>query len=253
MSSPPARTARQPRYAGLRECLLNDIRSGKYRVGSLLPTENELSRLYKVSRHTVREASRKLADDGLISRRAGLGTLVCAPPEKALHVAALGSLPDLLEHTSVTRLELLGQAAIVADEKLAALLECPAGTQWVELRALRHAIEEAMPIAFARIYLRPEFSGIASHLHGRHPSIYTMLEQHHGQQIHVVRQDIAACVMPADAARLLDVKRRSPALHLQRTYLDAAGRLLAVSTNLYPAERFRLRTAWTKGRSDGQA
>lgn len=246
MSSPPARSARQPRYAWLRECLLNDIRSGKYRVGTLLPTENELSRLYKVSRHTVREASRKLADDGIISRRAGLGTLVCAPREKVPHVAALGSLQELLDHTSVTRLEVLADAAVTADEALAAALECAPGTQWVELRALRHAMEQAMPIAFATIYLRPEFGSIRSHLHGRHRSIYDMLERHHGQVIHVVRQEIAATLMPPDAARVLDVRHRSPALHLQRMYLDASGRVLAVSSNLYPAERFRLRTSWTK-------
>lgn len=247
MSNVPAKPPRQPRYAWLRECLLNDIKSGKYPVGSLLPAENELSRIYQVSRHTVREASRKLADNGLISRRAGIGTIVCAPSERQPHIAALGSLPDLFEHTNITRLELLGHRMVVADGPLAAFLECEPGSKWVELRALRHVIEQAMPIAYATIYLRPEFGSIRTRLHGQHMSIYDMLEQHHGQVIHVVRQEIAATLMPADAARLLEAKIRSPALHLQRRYLDKKEWLLAVSSNLYPADRFRLRTAWTKG------
>ncbi len=247
MSNATAKTPRQPRYAWLRESLLKDISSGKYPVGSLLPPENELSRRYDVSRHTVREAFRKLADNGLISRRAGIGTIVCEPREGTPHVAALGSLPDLFEHTNVTRLEVLGHAEVVADAKLAAALDCELGSRWLELRALRHVIEQDLPIAFARIYLRPEFGSIRERLRGQHMSIYSMLEQHHGQVIHVVRQQIAATLMPAAAARLLDVKGRTPALHLQRMYLDRKERLLAVSSNLYPADRFRLRTSWTKG------
>lgn len=247
MSNAPAKPPRQPRYAWLHDCLLKDINSGKYSVGSLLPPENELSRIYNVSRHTVREASRKLVDNGLISRHAGIGTIVRAVRKRPAHIAALGSLPDLFEHTNMTRLELLGHGPMVADAKLAASLDCEPDSRWVELRALRHVIGQSIPIAFARIYLRPEFSSITTHLHGQHMSIYNMLEQHHGQVIHVVRQEIAATLMPVDAARLLDVKTRSPALHLQRMYLDKKERLLAVSSNLYPADRFRLRTSWTKG------
>ena len=247
MPDAPSKPTRQPRYAWLRESLLKDINSGKYPVGSLLPPENELSRRYDVSRHTVREAFRKLADNGLSSRRAGIGTIVCEPLERAPHIAALGSLPDLFEHTNTTRLEVLGHADVVTDAKLSASLDCEPDAHWLELRALRHALEQDMPIAFARIYLRPEFGSIRERLRGRHMSIYSMLEQHHGQVIHVVKQEIAATLMPMEAARLLDVKSRSPALHLQRMYLDRKERLLAVSSNLYPAERFRLRTSWTRG------
>ena len=247
MSDATAKTPRQPRYALLREALLKDIGSGKYPVGSLLPPENELSRRYGVSRHTVREAFRKLADNGLISRRAGIGTIVCEPQARPPHVAGLGSLPDLFEHTNTTRLVVLDHADVVADRKLADALGCEPGSQWLALRALRYLIDEDMPIAFARISLRPEVGAIRARLRGRHMSIYSMLEQHHGQVIHTVGQEIAATLMPSDAARLLDVRNRTPALHLQRTYLDRKERLLAVSSNLYPAERFRLRTAWSKG------
>jgi len=247
MSNKPTKTTPQPRYAWLRECLLNDINSGKYPLGSLLPPEIELGRIYGVSRHTVREATRKLADNGLIARHPGIGTVVCAAKEQPTYIAALGSLPELFEYTNATRLELLGHTTVIADAKLVASLECEPDSEWVELRARRFVIRQAIPISFTRIYLRPEFGSIRNRLRGQHMSIYNMLEQYHDQVIHVVRQEIAATLMPADAARLLDVKGRSPALHLQRSYIDKKERLLAVSSNLYPADRFRLRTSWTKG------
>ncbi len=81
-------------------------------------------------------------------------------------------------------------------------------------------------------------------LRGRHMSIYSMLEQHHRQKIHAVRQQIEAVLMPARAAKLLGVPARSAALHMRRAYFDGDGRVLAVSANLYAAERFRLETFW---------
>jgi len=236
----------QPRYLWLRECLLRDITNGKYPVGSLLPGENELTQLYGVSRHTVREASRKLADDGLISRHPGIGTIVCSRKEKPVYVAALGTLPELFDYTNSTRVEVLGGKEIIASQELADTLECEDGSAWLELEALRFPRGKDIPISYTRIYLRPEFSDIREQLHGNHASIYSMLETLHGQTIHTVRQEIAAGLLPASAARLLGVKPRTPALHLQRSYLDKKDRLLAVSSNLYPVGRFELRTSWTR-------
>ncbi len=98
----------QPRYAWLRERILKDITSGKYAVGSLLPPEKQLAETYGVSRHTVREATRKLADTGQISRQPGRGTVVCSVKEPSPYVAGLGTAEDLVAYTSATRLEVLG-------------------------------------------------------------------------------------------------------------------------------------------------
>jgi len=235
----------QPRYAWLRERILKDIGSGKYAVGSLLPPEVQLAETYGVSRHTVREATRKLADSGQISPQPGRGTVVCSVAEPRPYVAGLGTAEDLIAYTSATRLEVLRSGHLVADTALAQALGCEEGSSWVEVEAFRHAIEGAAPISFTRVYLRPEFADIVTRLRGRHISIYSMLEQYHRQKIHAVRQQIEAALMPTRAAKLLGVPARSPALHMRRSYLDASGRVLGVSANLYAAERFRLETYWS--------
>ena len=43
------------------------------------PGDGELMEGYKVSRHTVREAVRRLSDDGLVVRERGRGTRVISP------------------------------------------------------------------------------------------------------------------------------------------------------------------------------
>ena len=67
-----------PRYMTLAETLRAGIAAGNPAVGELLPTEHALTEQYGVSRHTVREALRMLAEAGLIARRRGAGTVVVA-------------------------------------------------------------------------------------------------------------------------------------------------------------------------------
>lgn len=239
-------TEGSPRYVWLHQCLLNDICSEKYPIGSLLPTEEKLGKIYGVSRHTVREATRRLVDSGLISRHPSIGTVVRATKPTAPYVSALGSLKELMDYTNTTRLEVLDEAKVKADEQMARNLLCEVGSEWMELHTKRYVAGEDTPISFTRIYLRPEFSGIKAHLHGNHLSIYTMLHEMYGQEVESVRQQIEATLMPAEAASLLHLNVSSPALRMLRCYFGKSGRLLTASDNLYIADRFKLLTSWSK-------
>ena len=236
--------AASPRYVWLHESLLNDIKSGKYLVGSLLPTEAQLGKTYGVSRHTVREATRKLVDSGLISRRPSIGTVVLAAEPASPYVAALGSLKELMDYTNTTRLELLGQARVKADAQLAHELRCDIGSEWLALQTKRHLAGQDAPISLTTVYLRPEFEGVTAHLHGDHPSIYALLDTLYGQKVASVLQQIEATLMPTDASKRLHLPAGSPALRMSRCYFDQRGRLLTASVNLYIADRFRLVTSW---------
>ena len=56
--------------------LRDQILSGRYASSQLLPTEDELTRMFGVSRITVRTALAKLKESGLIERRQGVGTFI---------------------------------------------------------------------------------------------------------------------------------------------------------------------------------
>jgi GntR family transcriptional regulator len=64
----------------LTEIALQELRQailgGTFRPGSQLPTEAELCEMLGVSRTVVREALRVLEDDGMVTRRHGVGTFV---------------------------------------------------------------------------------------------------------------------------------------------------------------------------------
>ena len=66
----------QPMYRYIADDLRDKIRSGKLAPNIKLPTEGELSDQYDASRNTVREAIRRLTDEGLLESRPGQGTFV---------------------------------------------------------------------------------------------------------------------------------------------------------------------------------
>lgn len=237
-----------PRYMWLHEILYNGITAGKYPLGSLLPTEAQLSAEYGVSRHTVREATRRLVDAGMIVRYPSIGTVVKAtqpqnnPPS---FIAGLGSLQDIFKYTSQTRLEVFNQSLATADAAMAETMQCEPRSKWLQLDASRILVENNRVLSYTRVYLRPEFEGLVGLLHGNHPSFFQMLRDNYGQDVRRVHQQIEATLMPDVALQQLHLQKGSPSLLMLRAYYDPHNRLLVVSENYYIADRFKLQSDWT--------
>lgn len=64
------------RYTMIYEDIKKSILNNTYKENSLLPTEQALSATYNVNRSTLRKAMQLLADEGLIEKRPGKGTIV---------------------------------------------------------------------------------------------------------------------------------------------------------------------------------
>src|ERR1700757_4185364 len=111
------------RYRDIAQRLRKEIRLGRTDIGDLLPTETELMTRHSASRQTVREGLRILMDQGLIVRRAGLGSVVIATEPPVLFTHSVKSLGELLRYSNETYREVVGAREITADRKLPALLK----------------------------------------------------------------------------------------------------------------------------------
>jgi len=233
-----------PRYVQVADALIRDIETDRYPVGTLLPSEHELSDRYGVSRHTLREAMRRLAERGLISRKQGIGTRVTSRTADTRYVASINALEDLFEYTQQTRLDVIAERIISADAELAGFLGCKPGQRWLCFETRRYPIDGALPIAHMTSYLSPAFEGIRDHLHEEGVSIYRLLQQHYDAHIADVRQRAEAIALSPGIAALLATDAGAPALRVSRLYTDADGRLVTASVNIHPGDRFTLVTGW---------
>ena len=133
----------QPMYRYIADDLRTKIKNGRLAPNDKLPTEGELSDQYEASRNTVREAIRRLTDEGLLESRPGQGTFLTRKVDPFVTVLTAdpktgfggGETAAYLsrvreEHrepvNSVPRVEV-----VPADAPVAGLLDIPTGTQVV--------------------------------------------------------------------------------------------------------------------------
>lgn len=83
----------KPLYIQVKDKLLSMIEAKELRFGEKLPSEPDLAKMFGVSRSTVREAIRVMAQEGAVIVRHGLGTFVAGSP---VHVRSdLGGLKSI--------------------------------------------------------------------------------------------------------------------------------------------------------------
>lgn len=231
-------TERKPRYLELAQEIGRGIETGRYAVGTLLPSEAELCEHHSVSRHTVREATRVLQELGLVSRHQGLGTRIQSATTPSRYVLAMDAIPDLWEYVKNTRLKVVRRKLIKAGDALTPLPGAAAGDIWRLIEAVRYE-KSGAPIAWKQVYIDARFDSVANEVGMRTVPVYSLVEQHYGLKTEKVRQEISAMAMPAEAARALKAKAGSFGLAILRHYVGTDERVFEVTMSLYPADRFR--------------
>lgn len=240
-----AEAPRHPLYAQIEAQLRAAIAQGLYPVGSLLPTEIELCENLHVSRHTIREALRRLVEAGLVERRPGAGTMVVAleSPDDTPH--SLRSIRSLFQHAADARLEFHEGRMMPLDPEDAASIPAPPGESWLYLRGLRIGQDEAA-LGTAELFIHPRFAALA-HALPQPGTIHAVIESRFGEKVAEVVQEISAALMPRGIADLLGRKTQEVAMRFVRRYLSSEGETLLLSRSWHPAEHFtyamRLRRA----------
>jgi len=239
----------RPLYQEIADELLAEIRTGKVPVGSMMPTEMELRERFGVSRHTVREAMRQLGEMGLLTRQAGLGTIVKAAETRGTYSQSIASLDQLLRYPAETTLHVTSREPVRADRELAETLRCKPGQEWVKVSGLRIHNVDAVPICWANVYVIPEYGSIAEEI-GKSPTmpVYRQVEEVFGEHVSEVQMDLMASGVHEDIAEALEVEPGTPALVVVRRYTGHKKRVFEVSVTIHPQGRFiysaELRREW---------
>ena len=93
-----------PIYYQLKTLIREQIESGVWRPGDRIPTEQELCRIYGISRAPVRQALKELVHEGLLIRRPGAGTFVRGRASRSLPTSPIRMMcsdphwSEVLEH-----------------------------------------------------------------------------------------------------------------------------------------------------------
>ncbi len=110
-------------FAQLEEILLEKIEDGIWQPGEPIPSERELSKIYKLSRMTVRKALDRLVAAGQLFRVDGKGTFVSEPKVSFQALTLAGLREQTIKLGFSPSAKLLGIERVLASEKVAAVLK----------------------------------------------------------------------------------------------------------------------------------
>jgi GntR family transcriptional regulator len=226
-----------PRYQALADILQDEIETGVYPVGTRMPTELELCNRFSVSRFTVREALRRMIDNGMILRRQGSGTVVVSKNPTTMFVQKLSSIDELLQYSIDTRLKVENSASVEVDAKTAKMIGCDPGDAWHRIESVRY-LDEKSPICWSDVYVRPEHQNIADRIGEDTTPVFMVIEKEFGVVAEEVTMDLFAGSIEESKAWVMGVKPGSPTLIIVRKYKDKTGRVFEVSVSEHPAGRF---------------
>lgn len=246
-----ARGVTEGERAGLAQDLAEGIASGRFAVGTLLPTEFELCERYGVSRYAVRKALDELQELGLISRRKNVGTRVEATRPRPGFIQSIATVDELAQFGAAHVRSVREVKEVVVDRALAVDLGCDAGTHWLCISSLRmEGGRRPRPICWTDVYLDMRYAEIGDMVR-RAPGelVSSLVEARYGKAISRIRQEIKGVCLPKAMAAELQAEPGAAALKLIRRYLDASDEVFEISVSLHPADRFTFAMEMNRARA----
>jgi DNA-binding GntR family transcriptional regulator len=236
----PASEKGIPRHRDVANQLIDRISSGVYPVGSLLPTETNLTESFQVSRHTIREAVRHLQTMGLVVRRQGHGTIVKSNQSQRQFKLAIRTFSDIENHGYFTHLVVLRSEFVTADNALARDLPCEPGQKFLHVLSRRVPIDDTIPLptAWNETYIVEAYAGIRNEMGSHKGPIYGLIERTYNEKIGAIEQDVSAVELDSTVAKVLGARPRSPGLRVKRTYFGRANKPVMIGYNTYPSDPF---------------
>ncbi|MCE3002425.1 MAG: GntR family transcriptional regulator [Xanthomonadaceae bacterium] len=229
---------RETAYARIARELVDAITRGDHRVGDFLPTENEIAAREGVSRHTAREALRRVESLGLVERRRGAGTRVKASEAWTRFQQPVHSIENLLAYGATTRLRLLRARRVRAPREVAALLGVAAGAPVVRVEAERLEVQGDLPLARTEAWVPAGTDAATGALLDRARSVPALLSRLDVARLARVEQVFSAALADARTGARLGCAAGAPLLVARRRYFGADGGLQLMAISTHRAERY---------------
>ncbi|MPV38795.1 GntR family transcriptional regulator [Georgenia subflava] len=228
-----------PIYQQLEAMFHAKIASGEWSPGQRIPSENELHKTYGLSRMTVRGVLTRMVNDGLLNRVAGKGTFVAQRKISAVSPAYKGireQLEALGYHTSTT---LIALERTTAPTRVSERLRLEADDDVYAIVRLRSV--DGKPLSVHRSFVPARLAPDLDTLDVVNEQLCVVLEENFALPMHSVEEDLEAVAVEGADAKLLELRKGDPALHLTDVISDGAGTAFEYSTIVFRGDTMRLK------------
>jgi GntR family transcriptional regulator/GntR family frlABCD operon transcriptional regulator len=198
----------------LYEILRRHIVDGVYKEGDLLPSENELCRLYGMTRPTVRQSLGALANDGYIKKHQGKGSIVHSLPKEIGILSVSGTTSAVGDRKLRTRIIVKPHIRPWDEDFMFKLsvLEKESGCIYMERLRLLEGTPIFYDISFIANINLPRITSRQF----EDKSLFQVLRDNYQVEIKGGEQRIKAIPSSLKISIFLKIRKGEPVLHLER-------------------------------------
>ena len=216
------------------------IASGEFDATGMVPPEVHLAERFGVNRHTVRSAIAALAEDGILRRVQGRGTIIEKRERLVYPVGRRTRFSEGLGgQASELDMRLLSEDLMAAPAAVAAALQLGPESQVVRMRTL--SLADGVPVSLAyHFFSQARFPDIAREFASHH-SITRALSRFGVDDYVRLSTEVTARLATAEEAERLALRANQILLETEAVNADSLGQPIQYSRTLFAAERMALR------------
>ncbi len=229
-----------PLYYQLKEIIIDGINKGEYGVGDLIPSENQLCKIYNVSRSTSQKALDELVHEGILTRKQGIGTFVTAPRiEQAL--SNFYSFSDAVKaHGYEHEAKVLSASVEAPTAKQAKVLNISQDEPVVVLTRLR--LVNGVPFVLETSCIPEKLAPGLNEVDFNRNSLYKTLINKYRVYVVKAKEMFEPVLISKTESHLLSVPEGSPAILLERTAYSSNDEAVEFCHSIIPGSKCRFYT-----------
>ena len=204
-------------YEKVKNNILNEIISNM-NIGEILPTENELEQRYKVSRITIRRAIEILQEQGYVTKKQGIGTIINETKITQDANTIFSWTEEMARKQKYTKTTYIDIQSIQPSKDLIEDLKIKKSDSIYRMTRVR--TRDDIPIVIMVNYLNKKYIPKLDNNSLKQGSLYGYLEETYGIYLEKAEEIITAREATPVEASLLNIKEGAALLHVRRKSFD---------------------------------
>lgn len=228
-----------PLYVQFEESVRHKIDNEDWPLNSMIPSENELSRTYGISRMTVRSVLNRLVMAGLLYRVPGKGTYVSEAKIESNPLSWMGIREQLERMGYETKTKLLNVELVSVSTRISRMLEIKPGATAYLVSRLRFV--RGVPLSIHTSYIPQEVSPNLERQELEEKQLCDILKYEYNCRIARQVETLESISASTEEAELLGVNTAFPLLLLENRVYNSNHVPIEYSKVVFRGDKIKLR------------
>lgn len=231
-----------PLHYQIADYLMNMLKSGEMNPEENLPPEEELRKIFSVSRTTIRRALEHLLNQGLLYRKQGKGTF-WTPKAFGIREEKLSGINrEIFNITGKTSVKVLASERAMGSQEVRNFLQLPEGEEVVIFRRVRFTGTE--PMSYTVNYLPEKIGSRIENSHLQEMTMLETLENVCGIGLTVVKHEVEVTRASSEIAAHLGIAVLDPVLTVNTTVFEKENQPVEIVWSYFVENKYKFRVVF---------